>query len=291
MRKNGFLTMDTSSGTLGRRASKSSVGMRRQRSLEWRQERGYSSSEEDIASRPVDSAVFASLLAQAQQEYQCLDRSYRSDDTEDAHTTDNPTTPFPTPPPTNVLSPRSPLPMHRQASPFPHENTNTRRIIYATPQDRLRGNNGEVVYASNKKSLVGNNTTLGRSGRRHRGAGGMTSSSSATSCNSCTDPAGRNDISYHPDAQGQRICLNNEVNEESPPEPAPPEVPPRGPSLHATSLRRRPDYALPVDDDGSGQQETFLAQGEYVLSGSPRASAYPARSPMGNISNTNSQHR
>lgn len=63
--------MDTSSGTLGRRASKSSVGMRRQRSLEWRQERGYSSSEEDIASRPVDSAVFASLLAQAQQEYQC----------------------------------------------------------------------------------------------------------------------------------------------------------------------------------------------------------------------------
>lgn len=52
-----------------------------------------------------------------------------------------------------------------------------------------------------------------------------------------------------------------EVNEESPPEPAPPEVPPRGPSLHATSLRRRPDYALPVDDDGSGQQETFLAQG------------------------------
>lgn len=45
------------------------AGMRRQRSLEWRQERGYSSSEEEISTRPVDSHVFASLLAQAQQEY------------------------------------------------------------------------------------------------------------------------------------------------------------------------------------------------------------------------------
>lgn len=45
------------------------AGMRRQRSLEWRQERGYSSSEEEITTRPVDSHVFASLLAQAQQEY------------------------------------------------------------------------------------------------------------------------------------------------------------------------------------------------------------------------------
>ena len=65
--------MDTSSGTLGRRGPKVGIGMRRQRSLEWRQERGgYSSSEEEIANtRPVDSHVFASLLAQAQQEYQC----------------------------------------------------------------------------------------------------------------------------------------------------------------------------------------------------------------------------
>lgn len=58
-----------SNGTLGRRGLKAMAGMRRQRSLEWRQERGYSSSEEEIATRPVDSHVFASLLAQAQQEY------------------------------------------------------------------------------------------------------------------------------------------------------------------------------------------------------------------------------
>lgn len=65
---------------------------------------------------------------------------------------------------------------------------------------------GEVVYASNKKTQ--SNNTLGRSGRsRHRGAGGMTSSSSATSCNSCTD-GGRNDITYHGEPH-QRLCLNN----------------------------------------------------------------------------------
>ena len=65
------LVMDSSSGTLGRRSLKGSqtAGMRRQRSIEWRQERGYSSSEEEIPTRPVDSHVFASLLAQAQQEY------------------------------------------------------------------------------------------------------------------------------------------------------------------------------------------------------------------------------
>ncbi|GJQ84761.1 hypothetical protein Trydic_g21162 [Trypoxylus dichotomus] len=70
------LVMDKgSSGTLGRRGLKGALGpagMRRQRSLEWRQDRAYSSSEEDIPQRPVDSHVFASLLAQAQQEYSSL---------------------------------------------------------------------------------------------------------------------------------------------------------------------------------------------------------------------------
>lgn len=75
-----------------------------------------------------------------------MERSYRSDDTEDAGTTDNPTSPFPTQPPANV-SPRSPLPLHRQASPFPLESVNSRRVIYATPQDRLRGTNGKFKFS------------------------------------------------------------------------------------------------------------------------------------------------
>lgn len=65
---------------------------------------------------------------------------------------------------------------------------------------------GEVVYSSNKKTM---SNTLNRTGRnRHRGAGGMTSSSSATSCNSCADGGRNGDITYHGDPQ-QRLCLNN----------------------------------------------------------------------------------
>uniref|UniRef100_A0A6P7F883 Uncharacterized protein LOC114327337 n=1 Tax=Diabrotica virgifera virgifera TaxID=50390 RepID=A0A6P7F883_DIAVI len=255
--------MKSTGGSWSRRTSKDMSGIRRQRSLEWR-ERGYSSSEEEIPTRPVDSHVFASLLAQAQQEYSGIDRSYRSDDTEDAVTTDNPTTPFPTPPPT-LVSPRSPIPLHRQASPFPLENTNSRRMHYQTPQDRLRGNSGEIIYAqSNKKNTT---NSISRTGRNRHRVGGMTSSSSATSCNSCSDnvmvPNG--DI-YHEQNNQQRICLNNEVNEESPPEPAPPEVPPRGPSLHAASLRRITEFALQQGETKPVNQEPqFLSQGVMEL--------------------------
>lgn len=129
-------------GTLGRGHGNGGRGLRRQRSLEWRERRGYgpsaqSSSDDEENSRhavgaaSVSSAgrgarspgqVFASLLAQ---QYGSVgDRSYRTgSDTEGAATTDNPTTPFPTPPPTLT-------PNHRQASPFPLENTNSRRHHY-----------------------------------------------------------------------------------------------------------------------------------------------------------------
>nr|CAH7754214.1 unnamed protein product [Callosobruchus chinensis] len=147
------------------------------------------------------------MLVKTQTLLMGIERSYRSDDTEEAVTTDNPTTPFPTPPPT-LISPRSPIPLHRQASPFPLENTNTRRMHFQSSQERKRGNNGEAIYSqSNKKTM--SNSTLGRSGRNRHRMGGMTSSSSATSCNSCSDniiiPNG--DISYHHEqSQQQRMC-------------------------------------------------------------------------------------
>lgn len=139
-----------------------------------------------------------------------VERSYRSDDTEDAVTTDNPTTPFPTPPPT-LVSPRSPIPLHRQASPFPLESINTRRLHFQTSQDRMRGNTNEIIYStSNKQKLA--NSTLNRTGRSRHRVGGMTSSSSATSCNSCTDnmmvPNG-DIVGYHDKSQQQRLCLNS----------------------------------------------------------------------------------
>lgn len=74
------------------------------------------------------------------------DRSYRTgSDTEGAATTDNPTTPFPTPPPTLT-------PNHRQASPFPLESTNSRRHHYngSISSERSRNGNGrELIRTAN----------------------------------------------------------------------------------------------------------------------------------------------
>lgn len=57
-----------------------------------------------------------------------------------------------------------------------------------------------------------------------------------------------------------KTCAVSGVNEESPPEPAPPEVPPRGPSLHSATLRRRAEYSLPVGEQNNPESQ-FLSQG------------------------------
>ncbi|KAK0077186.1 hypothetical protein PV325_004316 [Microctonus aethiopoides] len=113
------------------------------------------------------------------------DRTYRTgSDTEGASvTTDNPTTPFPTPPPTLSLN-------HRQASPFPMENTNSRRHHYSSNMstDRSRNGNGEVIYAApTKKISSGGNSnsgsgggTLGRRNRRGQHNSALSSSSTAS---------------------------------------------------------------------------------------------------------------
>ncbi|EZA55323.1 hypothetical protein X777_04776 [Ooceraea biroi] len=229
-----------SEGTLGRGHSNGGRGLRRQRSLEWRERRGYgagaqsSSDDEDNARHavgPVSSSsgtrgarspgqVFASILAQ--QYGNAGDRSYRTgSDTEGAATTDNPTTPFPTPPPTLT-------PNHRQASPFPLESTNSRRHHYngSISSERSRNGNGETVYAASAKKATSGGGTLGR--RTRRGHASALSSSSTASDRSET---------VFPD-EHTRIHLTNDTGRDSPPEPAPPEVPPRGPSLHATHTLR-----------------------------------------------------
>ncbi|KAK1121712.1 hypothetical protein K0M31_010023 [Melipona bicolor] len=103
------------------------------------------------------------------------DRSYRTgSDTEGAATTDNPTTPFPTPPPTLT-------PNHRQASPFPLESTNSRRHHYngSISSERSRNGNGETVYAAPSKKTSTGGGTLGR--RTRRGHTSALSSSSTAS--------------------------------------------------------------------------------------------------------------
>ncbi|XP_046486280.1 teneurin-a isoform X2 [Neodiprion pinetum] len=272
-------------GTLGRGHANGGRGLRRQRSLEWRERRGYggapSSSDEEDNSRhgvggPTSTGgrgarspgqVFASILAQ--QYNGAADRSYRTgSDTEGAATTDNPTTPFPTPPPTLT-------PNHRQASPFPLESTNSRRHHYngSAMSDRSRSGNGETVYAApTKKNNSAAGGTLNRRNRRGH-ASALSSSSTASSDRS---------EAVFPD-EHSRMHLNNDTGGDSPPEPAPPEVPPRGPSLHATHTLRAQQvrngcppnatagYAIPPEQV---QSENYQ---EYLMSGSPRS--YPARSP------------
>ncbi|TGZ55342.1 Uncharacterized protein DBV15_07381 [Temnothorax longispinosus] len=264
-----------SEGTLGRGHANGGRGLRRQRSLEWRERRGYgasaqsSSDDEDNARHavgPVSSSsvargarspgqVFASILAQ--QYGNAGDRSYRTgSDTEGAATTDNPTTPFPTPPPTLT-------PNHRQASPFPLESTNSRRHHYngSISSERSRNGNGETVYAASTKKTTSGGGTLGR--RTRRGHASALSSSSTASDRSETvfpDEHTRMHLTngeeeytgvsfsriyviarllFH--THDHRIISHHiacHTGRDSPPEPAPPEVPPRGPSLHATHTLR-----------------------------------------------------
>ncbi|XP_030032326.2 uncharacterized protein LOC115448877 [Manduca sexta] len=169
-------------------------GVRRQRSLEWGGDR-YSSSDDDRPPQPPPLAdrVFASLLAQATQQFDNEQRRiYGSECGED--------------PPRYVSSPQ------RQASPFPLESTNRRYYR------RNRNSKGEEIFSGE---------TGGTLSRRRR-----------------------DDFAHDNNVRNARLCLNNgnptsvsgqtsERECESPPEPAPPEVPPRGPSLHVT-LRHRP---------------------------------------------------
>ncbi|XP_034947958.1 teneurin-a isoform X2 [Chelonus insularis] len=286
--------MMDSDGTLGRGPTNGGRGLRRQRSLEWRERRGYgaqSSSDEENIRHAVGATstnirgarspghVLASLLAQ--QYSGTSDRTYRTvSDTEGGVTTDNPTMPFPTPPPTLT-------PNHRQASPFPMESTNSRRHHYnsSVPSDRSRNGNGEVIYAApTKKSTSGGTATgtdggstgggtLGRRTRRGQHNSALSSSSTASD---------RSETIYTD--EHSHMNLNNDNGRDSPPEPAPPEVPPRGPSLLATHTLRvsqqnrngcppntTAGFTLTTDDV---QSESYS---EYLMSGSPRS--YPARSP------------
>uniref|UniRef100_A0A1B0GPB6 Uncharacterized protein n=1 Tax=Phlebotomus papatasi TaxID=29031 RepID=A0A1B0GPB6_PHLPP len=73
----------------------------------------------------------------------------------------------------NTANRQSPLQL-RQASPFPHEATNSRRKHYATPHERLRSN-GDLMFSTSSAKAVLLPSNVIRSNR------GMTSSSSATS--------------------------------------------------------------------------------------------------------------
>ncbi|XP_047522980.1 uncharacterized protein LOC125061553 [Pieris napi] len=172
-----------------------SGSVRRQRSLEWSGDR-YSSSDDDRPQKQIDDRVFASLLAQATQQFDSEQRRIYGSEGGDEK-------------PRFVNSPQ------RQASPFPIESTNRR--FYR----RNRNSKGEEIFNNE-------GGTLSRRGRRQDDS----ASRGARQCNL----NGPTNV-----CQSEREC-------DSPPEPAPPEVPPRGPSLHVT-LRHRPAPDQPADAD------------------------------------------
>ncbi|GBP53969.1 hypothetical protein EVAR_36852_1 [Eumeta japonica] len=131
--------------------------------------------------------------------------------------------------------PRYPGSPQRQASPFPMESTNRRYYR------RNRNSKGEEVFAGENTA----GSTLARRGRRdeyaHDGGG----------------------------ARAGRLCINGPAAAaagagggcDSPPEPAPPEVPPRGPSLHV-ALRHRPN--LPIENAATENDRHYISEELYV---------------------------
>lgn len=327
--------MSSHSGTIGRSRGLSVGGqIRRQRSVEWHHEHGYSSSEEDdrigrgSLNPSFDSQLLAQLIAQSQQ-LANIDKSYLTSDCniDDLHqqqqllqhqngdstmlystssssqlqqqqqqhqhqqnSADSP----------NTVSNRSPLQL-RQASPFPMESTNSRRIHYVNPQERLRSS-GEAIYATSGKSMPISNSTLlrttgrsgssgggggGGSGRHHQRGSGMTSSSSASS-NSNNNLERNREREQQREQQRERereqrerereldkedllmqenrptllLQLHNDLDDdEPPPEPAPPEVPPRAQSLLA-SIKKLSSHTIKVDDSGDLKHEEFIPQSQ-----------------------------
>jgi len=73
-----------------------------------------------------------------------IERNYRSEEKEDV-VGDNSCVAYSGTSP-KLASPRSPIPLHRQASPFPLESLNSRRISYQPSTERLRTINGECLY-------------------------------------------------------------------------------------------------------------------------------------------------
>ncbi|XP_044012987.1 teneurin-a isoform X1 [Aphidius gifuensis] len=283
-------------GTLGRGHANGGRGLRRQRSLEWRERRGYgpsaqSSSDDDDddntrhAIGPTSAGprnarspghVFSSLLVQ-QKFNGSADRVYRTgSDTEGTTITDNITASFPAQ--SAIITSNN----HRQASPFPLESTNSRRHHYngSTASERSRNGNGETVYAASAKktgsSNGGGGGTLGRRNRRGQHNSALSSSSTASD---------RSETIFAD--EHTRMQLNNDNGRDSPPEPAPPEVPPRGPSLLATHTIRAVQQirnGAPANNTSGGvfnpasedvQSESYT---DFLMSsGSPRN--YSARSP------------
>ncbi|XP_069694734.1 secreted protein C-like [Periplaneta americana] len=154
--------------------------------------------------------------------------------------------------PVNSTSPRFPTHMPSSSSTSRHHHGGHHHHHYPTKKSSLSRSDASVgskQSAGQSYGPAGSSGTLGSRGRvsansrrmaaqqqQQQGGATMTSSSSTSSASSATD--NNSDMTY-PDVEmlggvkdGRRLHLENDLADDSPPEPAPPEVPPRGPSLH-----------------------------------------------------------
>ncbi|EEB20493.1 hypothetical protein Phum_PHUM617510 [Pediculus humanus corporis] len=139
------------------------------------------------------------------------------------------------------------------------------------PQERFSGDKSETNSTGNyntqrdhaiglgsREHSSGTLTSRGRiSNRRHQQTNNGMMSSTSSSNSSISD----NNDDYH-DVDHRRLNLENDLNGDSPPEPAPPEVPPRGPSLHVTGNSHTLRSGRNTNDRTPQGQDIFLSQGE-----------------------------
>ncbi|KAG5682597.1 hypothetical protein PVAND_011940 [Polypedilum vanderplanki] len=234
--------MSTHSGTIGRTnralSLTNSNQMKRQRSVEWQQEKNYSSSEEENdrigrinsdanmnnnlhrknnsnTSPSRDSAsVLAQLIAQTQQLSSNAERSYRSDcETDDGISMANDgeyvngSSSQQLTNHSSKMKNRSPLAM-RQSSPFPNEMTNRRMQQYNNAQERLR--NGDSIFTAGKPAILTNNTLI-RGSKALNNRRPITSSSSTISSQSTNNEKERKDKTLKDGSMQQRYMIDSEL--------------------------------------------------------------------------------
>ncbi|XP_055843618.1 protein deltex-like [Episyrphus balteatus] len=149
----------------------------------------------------------------------------------------------------------------------------------------------QASAALNERSIIGLNSlrsSRSKSNRLNR-VSGMTSSSSATSSNSAaTSGASRSEREkqklqqIQQDLREYAQCeADAEVfDSEPPPEPAPPEIPPRTQSL-MMSLRKRSDYQLKYEGNSEQKQEEYIStpqQKDYLVADNSRSSENQSKS-------------
>lgn len=197
---------------------------------------------------------------------------------------------------------RSPDHSARHIAPF---STETARSKKSNSQERNK--NDESGYMSRNVLQTGNTLTKGsrsqRNGNNTLNRRLMSTGQSMLTSSSSTISSVSNNIERERDNKDtasrkmtdvpRYYVMESDIPDIQPPDPAPPEVPPRAHSLNSASsrnsmsIRKKSDYVLKIDKNGDQTHEEYIPPGqhEYLRNGSPKMTGvYPSRSPSYNES-------